>query len=260
MARRIIPFKDAILSTTKDFVRISAKPAKSRLSVTTSKFGGIPYLLDPSKYPTVESGEKMIFLAQINFKEVPKIEGFPESGLLQFFINREQFKSSLIYFEDSMLNEGNAVKEYDWLQITGDSPFKFDLSHNNDNSSFRKEFSLSFELDSAPISPVDFQVEKKLHLGQGFNDFDKNISQWYWEYSKPTGHKLGGYPYFSQYDPRDDGSEYTTLLFQMDSQHSENSIEYTIMWGDMGVANFFIKPDDLKNLNFKDVLFHEDSN
>lgn len=31
-----------------------------------------------------------------------------------------------------------------------------------------------------------------------------------------------------------------------------------IMWGDCGVANFFIHPDDLKNKDFSKVLYNWD--
>ncbi|WP_026659599.1 DUF1963 domain-containing protein [Butyrivibrio sp. AC2005] len=55
-----------------------------------------------------------------------------------------------------------------------------------------------------------------------------------------SGGKLLGYPFFTQYDPREDG-EYETLLFQMDSTFGE---AYEIMWGDAGICNFFINEED----------------
>ena len=62
-----------------------------------------------------------------------------------------------------------------------------------------------------------------------------------------------GYPYFTQDDPRPEDSPYDTLLFQMDSEMSDG-IDY-IMWGDMGVGNFFIDLEDLKNCDFSRVLY-----
>jgi uncharacterized protein YwqG len=77
------------------------------------------------------------------------------------------------------------------------------------------------------------------------------------ELAKSQNHRMGGYAYFTQEDPRvrhapDDN---WLLLFQMDSDSNE-SIE--IMWGDMGVANFFILSEDLKNLNFDNVWYNWD--
>ena len=49
--------------------------------------------------------------------------------------------------------------------------------------------------------------------------------------------QIGGYPFFTQYDPRqEDNNE--VLLFQLDSQDH-------ILWGDSGVGNFFISKEDL---------------
>jgi uncharacterized protein YwqG len=73
---------------------------------------------------------------------------------------------------------------------------------------------------------------------------------------RADGHKIGGYPYFTQYDPR----AYTrysdcdfNLLFQMDTDWPEN-----IMWGDAGVGNFFIREEDLRNCDFSHVLYNWD--
>ena len=67
--------------------------------------------------------------------------------------------------------------------------------------------------------------------------------------------KLGGYPNFAQIDPRmnDFKIEDNVLLFQI---VSEIKNDCDIMFGDMGVANFFINPKDLKELNFDNVYYH----
>ncbi|MCL1987051.1 MAG: DUF1963 domain-containing protein, partial [Firmicutes bacterium] len=64
------------------------------------------------------------------------------------------------------------------------------------------------------------------------------------------------YPWFAQDDRRPNGS---TLLFQMSSEFgSEIPEEDEIMWGDAGVAHFFINRADLQNLKFDDVLYNWD--
>ena len=42
----------------------------------------------------------------------------------------------------------------------------------------------------------------------------------------------------------------------MDSEMGNEDVE--IMWGDSGVGNFFISEEDLKNLNFENVLYNWD--
>ena len=68
-----------------------------------------------------------------------------------------------------------------------------------------------------------------------------------------NGHKLGGYAYFTQEDPRKYQDEFKDfiLLFQLDSDDH-------IMWGDVGVANFFIHPDDLGKKDFSKVMYNWD--
>lgn len=59
------------------------------------------------------------------------------------------------------------------------------------------------------------------------------------------GSQLGGYPYFTQDDPREQGTD-LVLLFQLDSGD--------IVWiGDSGVLNFFITPKQLGARDFSRV-------
>ena len=68
------------------------------------------------------------------------------------------------------------------------------------------------------------------------------------------GHKIGGYPAFTQEDPRDIPKEddHDILLLQIDT---DDIGERGIMWGDSGVANFFISRENLKQRNFQDVIY-----
>ena len=71
----------------------------------------------------------------------------------------------------------------------------------------------------------------------------------------PTGHKIGGYPYFTQVDPRQENDPHTFLLLQIDTDEVDNK---EILWGDCGVANFFISPEDLAACQFDNVLYNWD--
>jgi uncharacterized protein YwqG len=56
-------------------------------SATQSKIGGEPFADSPDlEWPTcAEGGSPMLFLAQINFAELPELPDFPGSGILQLF-------------------------------------------------------------------------------------------------------------------------------------------------------------------------------
>ena len=68
-----------------------------------------------------------------------------------------------------------------------------------------------------------------------------------------AGHKIGGYPDYTQNDIRNE--EYEILLLQIDSEETEKN---EIIWGDCGIANFFIREKDLKELNFEKVIYNWD--
>lgn len=77
-----------------------------------------------------------------------------------------------------------------------------------------------------------------------------------------AGNRVLSYPFFTQYDPRDSMDEdkaeyYDTVLLQIDSYWNENN-EELILWGDMGVANFFINSEALKNKDFSQVMYSWD--
>nr|MCR5080229.1 DUF1963 domain-containing protein [Treponema sp.] len=70
-----------------------------------------------------------------------------------------------------------------------------------------------------------------------------------------AGHRISGYPYFTQYDPRSADDGYDVLLLQIDTDDDGGN---QIMWGDSGIANFFIKREDLKKRDFSNVLYNWD--
>jgi uncharacterized protein YwqG len=76
------------------------------------------------------------------------------------------------------------------------------------------------------------------------------------EYDKYGACLVGGFPHFTQGDYRPEG--YSELLLQIDSFDYSDGYENTVMWGDGGVINFFIKPENLKNADFSDIYIGGD--
>lgn len=247
-------YKEAIEFTVKDSVEI--EPIVRKTSLIESKFSGDPYFPVSMEYPTNENDEPMKLLAQINFSELPKIENFPTSGLLQFFIaiddvygqdfddptSQKSFR--VIYHEN--INETNLIEDFSF--ITGDVEDEFPIG---------KEAAMKFELTVQPISPEAMDFEKT-DLDVPFdaeidNDDYEELGELYFEYFSGDGHRIGGYPYFTQSDPRENikkTESHSILLLQIDS---DDTIE--CMFGDVGVANFFIKKEDLLKKDFTNVLY-----
>lgn len=55
-----------------------------------SKLGGCPYLHTKEDYPIGQNGKPMLFLAQINLKDIHNSPILPDHGLLQFFVEQNQ--------------------------------------------------------------------------------------------------------------------------------------------------------------------------
>lgn len=238
------------------------------IGITDSKFGGLPYWPNNMDYPTGSNGDKLVLLAQINFdKEKLRDYRLPKHGLLQFFILSDDLSGA--DFEDPFSQENfrivyhaevdGGVNEERVRALSVKANTDFDGS--DDYLPSYNEMRMSFEeMTDCMTDCVDGfdelvgDILKELFdeelvegsVWKSFNDaefeyINEALNEMGW------GHKMLGYPSFTQWDPRKDG-EYRTLLLQLDSQDD-------IMWGDSGVANFFINEKDLEKLDFSNVMY-----
>lgn len=249
-------YEQAIQQSVRPFVRITTTSKATASVAQPSKFGGVPYWPKNTPYPTNAEGRPLAFLAQINLAQVPTLPDWPNAGILLFFIDSEDDLLGL-NFDNRTEQSGFKVSYFPEIQedktkLLTKLPTNAPVFINN------KGFML-FEQKEAPISTGDCHFEEM--MGESIYDFvekfenpDEAEAQ-YRELSQAAGHKLGGYPDFVQEDPRyesEESAEYI-LLFQADTD-----VNIGLMWGDMGVANFFIKPQDLKAANFSDIYYNWD--
>ena len=73
---------------TKEYIGISISGDRG-LNVSTSKFGGVPYIAQDAQAPVDAEGNQLALLAQINCTELPENDIYPKEGLLQFWISRD---------------------------------------------------------------------------------------------------------------------------------------------------------------------------
>ena len=259
-------FRDKLLSSRREFVSITLERVEE-LDFKTSKVGGLPYLPINQEYPTDRKGQALDFLAQINFAEMPRLDNYPTEGILQFYIVADDeyglgfddvFDSDtrVIYHENIELDfqkefaELEAVRENDMYE----SPIF-------ENRQFKMIFS---DVQEESVACYDFHFNRLFNENgwrffEQFKEKENICRDAYSEYFSAMGHRVGGYGFFTQIDPRyehDNLNEYTELLFQLDSDY--DSAEDRVVWGDAGVANFFIRPNDLKNRDFSKILFNWD--
>ncbi len=239
------------ISFTLDF---EAQP-----SLTDSKVGGVPYWDMKMEYPC-DSGKKLMLLAQFNLSELPENSVFPREGLLQFFVAEECMVeynawTAVVYHktidpsvtEEDVLALGIAtsltVDETAGFPVEGQMGVKYRLikeSMNSCNAGFEQTVA-----EAAAELGVDT-------YGCDLDIFDPNYDNE--DEDAEAAHRLTGYPSFAQFDPRDSKmlEMYDTLLMQLSS---DGKREGSVLWGDWGVANFFINSADLRAMDFDDVYF-----
>lgn len=114
-----------------------------------------------------------------------------------------------------------------------------------------QQVKMHFTQKTQPISLEDFRAQ---HLpdevAEQYDAWDDYIEL---HYNEPL-HQVGGYAFFTQTDPREyEYSDYTVMLLQIDSQ-----MDLDLLWGDVGIANFFVTEEQLKNRDFSRVLYNWD--
>lgn len=257
---------------TRECINIAIEE-NDKVGVTDSKFGGVPYISGDSNIPKDSNDAQLALLAQINCAELPENVLYPKEGLLQFWIsrnnnfgldNKDDYCVRFIKDIDKNITEEDILNKYTMLDEERDdeySPF------NKKNTSF----ALKFEKGMSTITSNDFQFEgialttiKELFPNEDikdlYDDLERDIFDTLFKAFNGVDHAISAYPTFTQWDPRnpDKPDAYGISLLQIESNFSNDSNDAEIMWGDSGVANFFINNDKLKNLDFEDILFYWD--
>lgn len=247
------PFRERLLQTKAPFVRARAGKSGS-LQLWQSKVGGNPYWPKGADWPSNSSGEELFFLAQINFAEVPTLAPFPNKGIVQFFIaddghyGMDEDEAELqngfrVIWHPEPINDNNLLQSRAPLR-----PYD-DLPHHPDES-----FPLKFELAEETASLPDYRFWEIFgqDFFQQFGKAEWDVQNEFAKKCKAEGHKIGGYAYFTQDDPRT-AADPMLLLFQLDCDE-----DMDLMWGDMGVGHFFIREKDLLARDFSRVLYDWD--
>lgn len=234
-----------------------------------SKFGGDFYLPQGEKIPVSPEGEELEFLAQINFAETEPLEGFPNQGILQFFIDTDEDRFFDKLEEEELKKELYEIRYYPEPDEKLQQTIACQKKDKNKNylttswlrgkMSFQKEkeiINLCADIDSeAPWEDLTPALRKKLPFlisdaGYDLENDEEDTDEFCWDFGN-WGCKIGGYPAVRQGDIRCEYEEYesyTTLLFQYDITTREELEDDTFV--------FFIRPEDLKACRFNDVLLY----
>lgn len=255
-------WQEAFLNTQKDIIEFSFEP-DGELPLLTSKAGGVGYVPKNMVFPVNPDGKPLSLLAQINFAEMPALDPYPSHGLLAFYVdyyddligadfdnydNKEGYR--VLYFE-SFDAENYSREAQLALHIPFQEEEKFPIVDT--------ELAMIPSLTKQILLTDSVEFEQTFGTGKyefdGFDPYDEK-----YEEMLGFGTQLGGYPSFTQADPREylnDGKQHDLLLFQLDSCYGSGQ-DWEIMWGDAGIGNFFISPEDLKAKNFENAWYNWD--
>lgn len=243
-----------------------------RPNIFDSKFGGVPYWDLSKAYPTDKKGNKLMLLAQINFDKADVDNRLPQAGMLQFFIAHDDDLYGCD-FDNPDVQDMFRVVYHDKInyEVSEEEVKALDLPPFTDDylTPLCIECAVDIVKCEAYIDLCDYRFEDLQNeiLKEKFGISDDEASDlWECIYDclsenkiSSQGHRIFGYPFFTQSDPRDYNEDlkcYDTLLFQMDSETIDG--KYYTLWGDCGVGNFFINHKDLENKDFSKVLYNWD--
>ncbi|MBQ8781380.1 MAG: DUF1963 domain-containing protein [Oscillospiraceae bacterium] len=264
-------------------------PVKGKGSLFDSKLGGTPYFPKNMEYPTGVSGDykgkPLRLLVQLNFEQLPHIEDFPQKGILQIFLaceNDAVYGFDFMNTEDQTTQNGFRIVYHkdiitDVTQLISDEDVPTEkFSTDEYDFPIKKEFVLKAEEPSLKHGTPDDIFFSEAFIKNYNESSDEKISALYeldddifdLIYSRKTEGVsfIGGYPVFSQYDPREDSQSlrrFDRVLFELlDLQSEETNSwgghDYDIIWGDVGTGSFLIPSEKLKACDFSDVLYNYD--
>lgn len=215
---------------------------------TKTKLGGNPYWPKDDEFPAYK-GHPMMLLAQLNFSELPNLPGFPTAGLLQFFCGTwdESDRKDIVevVYHEKLLPESELLVDIPDSPLTKEYP-PIDGMYLVNPSKEEVPMSSTDEKFAETITPIYNRLS-----GENVDDIwnaNKSFRDVLWDMiydDNSGGTRFGGHPYFVQNDYRDDDDE--VMLLQLDSESG-------MMWGDCGIASFFISKSDLASKKFKGTV------
>lgn len=237
-------------------IRLLPQPGQALPEAPVSSLGGRPSLPEGMAWPE-EDGRPMLFLAQINYAEMPVLEGYPTEGLLSVFLaddatqgcafpSLDQAGFRSFHFADAgacvRRDAPGAPQGADALS----SPLRAagvvlqgEAVTDLPGPALRETAALQKRLAEAEVAYDPAMLEARLAAG------------------KAGAFSYGGYPVFAQGDVRQGPLRFHAKVLLQLGAWAEGDL--SLGFGDGGAANLLIKPKDLGPLRFDKVLYHYDS-
>jgi len=230
------------------------------LDIRQSKFGGLPFLPKDWQYPIGEDNLPMLMIAQINFQEIPFLEGFPNSGILQFYVefgfNKDNRNYKVLYFSHDEIKKRPRT-DFSFLNWEG---FEKHIENAYYDAGLIGIYTLAFtkkiDRSSYEDTRFDFLFDGKT-LEEFVNGFDpqgeeeEDMFLEVLEYLKVEGCKMNGYAQ-TEWENED-----MPPLLKPKCKDDIQLLQIAQGWRsnirlDCAI-NLFISPKDLHNENFEEA-------
>jgi uncharacterized protein YwqG len=251
-----------IEATRRPVVRIALSPMAAD-DPCASKVGGTPWWPVDEPLPTDAKGRPLALLAQVDLAELPRgVLPLPGRGLLQWWVSpgwslgqdysldispdalaRRHGHRLVLHADAGGPARGVPLPAKDALPMDPTRPRRMAFTAGSETMGF-----FDWRFDELIPGGIDAALEAfATPRGLAADALGDALG----EIAEPTeGHKLGGYPHFTQDDARR-GRPDLELLFQLDT-------DAAMMWGDAGVGTLFITDDDLARRDFSRLLYSWD--
>ncbi|OHD00946.1 MAG: hypothetical protein A2885_13670 [Sphingopyxis sp. RIFCSPHIGHO2_01_FULL_65_24] len=224
-----------------------------------TRMGGPVWLAAGEAWPTDPDGKPMSFLAQVDFAELPPLPDYPTSGVLQFFLARDDLYGA--NFEKPEAGKFRVI----WREKLG-GPGQLHSGRPAGDRGID---------DYSPL--YDATVARGIALKPKRADQIPSVESWLAERDLATllndraksdriyafadkqlelatqGHHVGGHPGFTQSDWRAD-KRYQDVDRVLLNLWSDDHI----MWGDSGQGQFMIRREDLLKRDFSKIFYQWD--
>lgn len=224
-----------------------------------TRIGGPVWLAAGEAWPADPEGKPMSFLAQVDFADLPPLPDYPTSGVLQFFIARDDYYGA--NFEKPEAGKFRVI----WHEKLGGAG-KLHMGRPAGDRGID---------DYSPL--YDATVARGIVLKPKRTDQTPSVESWLAERDLETllndpaksdriyafvekqdelavqGHHVGGHPGFTQSDwraPKPYQDVDRVLLNLWSDKH--------LMWGDSGQGQFMIRREDLLKRDFSKIFYQWD--
>jgi uncharacterized protein YwqG len=249
-------FRQSLAAASLPMAKMTVTGASPTLS-TESRIGGEPFADKPDlAWPTyAKDGSPMLFLAQINFADLPEMPDFPRSGLLQLFAAAD----ARGHIEDTEVEETRVLRWFPDAKgdVTLKVPEVFRAIKKRGTLSAKgmtAGLAVSFVRAEVKANPYNWPFEEagpNIHERTGETpEVDKDMMTLEAEAvairDSYGTHWVGGHPSFVQADvrARPDLQDLDRVLLHL-------GFDDEVCLGDAGELNLMIRRQDLLDRNFQ---------